>query len=403
MPVPDWKRNLIRNDAGTVKPLLANAIAALRCAPEWAGVLAFDEFAVRTVTLKPTPWNCEPHPWTDTEDILLAEWLQHQGIHVSRDIGGQAVEAISRERKFHPVREYLAGLVWDGKGRLSTWPQRYLGVRPEPSMEPYVSAVGARWMTSGIARIYQPGCKADHCLILESPQGRLKSTTIRTIAVRWFADEISDLGTKEAAQQTQGVWIFELPELDAMSRTESSRIKAFMSRSTDHFRPPYGRRVIDIPRQCIFAGTVNHSDYLKDETGGRRFWPLVCGAVDIDALRGDVDQLWAEARVRFEDGAPWWLDSPELTRAAVDQQADRYEGDAWDSLILEWADGRLAAGCDSVSVPEVLDVCLSKKKEQWTRGDEMRVARCLRSRHWERYRDRKRSMEWRYRLIVPKV
>ena len=176
-----------------------------------------------------------------------------------------------------------------------------------------------------------------------------------------------------------------------------------MSRSTDHFRPPYGRRVIDIPRQCIFAGTVNHSDYLKDETGGRRFWPLVCGAVDIDALRGDVDQLWAEARVRFEDGAPWWLDSPELTRAAVDQQADRYEGDAWDSLILEWADGRLAAGCDSVSVPEVLDVCLSKKKEQWTRGDEMRVARCLRSRHWERYRDRKRSMEWRYRLIVPKV
>jgi predicted P-loop ATPase len=133
-------------------------------------------------------------------------------------------------------------------------------------------------MISTVARIFEPGVKADCCLILEGEQGSGKSSALRTLAAPWFTDEIAELGSKDAALQSHGVWIIELAELDSMSRADVGRIKAFMSRSVDRFRPPYGKRLIESPRQCVFAGSVNHSDYLRDETGARRFWPVECGA-----------------------------------------------------------------------------------------------------------------------------
>jgi putative DNA primase/helicase len=143
---------------------------------------------------------------------------------------------------------------------------------------------------------------------------------------RILTDELADLRSKDAAMQTRGVWIIELSELDSLSHSEVARIKAFMSRTTDRFRPPYGMRLVESPRQCVFAGTVNHSTYLRDETGGRRFWPIACGRIDVDALARDRDQLWAEAKFRFETGAVWWLETADLVQMASDQQIERYEG-----------------------------------------------------------------------------
>src|SRR5512132_1741296 len=160
------------------------------------------------------------------------------------------------------------------------------------------------------------GAKADCCLILEGPQGIRKSTALRTIAGEYFTDELADLGSKDAAMQTRGVWIIELSEFDNLSHAEVARIKAFMSRTTDRFRPPYGMRLVESQRQCVFAGTVNHGTYLRDETGGRRFWPIRCGRIDVEALARDRDQLWAEARLKFDGGTLWWLDSDELIRMA---------------------------------------------------------------------------------------
>jgi putative DNA primase/helicase len=402
-PGSDWKQYLQCTDSGSIKANVANAIAALTHAPAFAGRIAYDEFAVRVVSTGPLPWKKEPHPWTDTEDILLAQHLQLNGIQVSRDIAGQAVEAVSRQRPFHPVREYLDALSWDGAPRLNTWLETYLGADASEQGANYLSAVGARWFISGVARIYQPGCKADSALILEGPQGRGKSRTIKTLGGQWSTDEVADLGSKDSSLQIHGVWIIELAELDSMAKSDVSRVKAFMSRAKDRFRPPYGKRLVDLPRQCIFAGTVNHSSYLKDETGGRRSWPVSCGRIDIDAVERDRDQLWAEAVARFRAGEVWWLDQCSLIERAEAEQAARYEGDAWDSLIIEWVDARMAAGSDSVSVPEILETCIEKNKDQWTRADEMRVAKCLRANGWERYRDRKRGMEWRYRKVVPNV
>jgi predicted P-loop ATPase len=158
--------------------------------------------------------------------------------------------------------------------RLDSWALTYLGADDTPLNR----AFGALWAISAIARIMQPGAKADHMLILEGPQGARKSTALKVLAgADWFTDELAEIGSKDAAQQMRGVWIIEIAELDAIGRAEVSRIKAFLSRTVDRYRPPYGRYVIDVPRQCVFAGSVNPDTYLRDETGNRRFWPVRCG------------------------------------------------------------------------------------------------------------------------------
>jgi predicted P-loop ATPase len=390
-----WRNDLLLNLNGTVKPVLANAITALRNAQEWSGALAYNEFASCTVLRKPAPWmkpSADVHEeWTPNHDVLATEWLHHQGIFVPVDVTGQAIEAVARECPFHPVRTYLKELTWDGTPRLESWLSEYLGVDPSP----YAAAVGSRWLISAVARVFEPGSKADCCLILEGEQGIRKSTALRILAEPWFTDEIADLGSKDAALQTRGVWVIEIAELDSMSRSEIGRIKAFMSRAVDRFRPPYGKRLITSPRQCVFAGSVNHGTYLRDETGGRRFWPVECKAavIDTDGLAIIRDQLWAEATYLYFEGKPWWLDSVELNREAAEEQAERYEGDPWDELILKWVEGR-----ESVSIPEILTQCIEKKTEMWTQMDRNRVARCLRANGWKRFYARESGRrEWRFR------
>jgi predicted P-loop ATPase len=404
----NWRDSLILNEDGNPRAVLANAITALRKAPEWTDVLGFNEFSLGTEAHKPPPWprSRVGSEWTDNDDRLTANWLQHAGIYVSVEIAGQAVQTVARDRPFHPVREYLDSLKWDGTKRIDSWLSLYLGAVPKD----YTAAVGERWLVSAVARIYRPGVKADCCLILEGPQGLKKSTALRSIADPWFTDEIADLGTKDAAMQTRGVWIIEIAELDGMSKSDVSKIKGFMSRSTDRFRPPYGKRLIESPRQCVFAGSVNHLTYLRDETGGRRFWPVSCTRVLIDDLERDRDQLWAEAVVQYRAGARWWLDTPELNRQAEGEQADRYEEDPWQELIKAWVDqpsrsdinGRpispFTATRESVTVTDILNHCIGKRQDQWTQSDMTRVARCLCQLGWKRYRSRVgEKREWRYR------
>jgi len=331
-----------------------------------------------------------PFPWRDEDDVRAAAWMQQQGIMVSKEIAAQAVQTVAREFPFHPIREYLTDLVWDKVPRINDWLTLYLSVDPSE----YAAAVGSKWLIGAAARIFRPGCKNDTCLVLEGPQGLLKSTALRTLAQPWFTDEICDLGTKDAAMQVRGVWIIELAELDAMGRPEASRTKAFMSRSTDRYRPPYGRHLIEVPRESVFAGTVNHDAYLKDETGGRRFWPVRCGAIRIDELRRDRDQLWAEAVTRFRANESWWIDSAELSAAAAEEQRERYDEDAWQPLVEEWIQGY-----EHVTVEQILRKCLDKQHRDWSQGDKSRVGRCLRAIGWTRKRapkDDQGHRAWRY-------
>ncbi len=217
--------------------------------------------------------------------------------------------------------------------------------------------------------------------------------------------------------QTRGVWIIELSELDAMTRGEASRVKAFMSRQVDRIRPPYGRRVIEVPRECIFAGTVNKDTYLKDETGGRRFWPVKCGVIKIPELARDRDQLWAEACERFRSGETWWLDSKELVESAAEEAQARYEADPWDEPISKWVKdpkqrfdesghpvAELRSSPESVIVSDILIHCIGRRIDAWTQADQNRVARSLTSMKWKRKQKRVGvEREWRYYPPVTSV
>lgn len=405
----DWQCRLLKSKDGAPRALLANAELAFRSAEEMTGVLAFSEFSLDIIATERTPWGSVGR-WTENDNTQAAVWLQREyGICVNSAVAAEAALTVARTRAFHPVREYLEGLQWDGTPRINQWLSLYLGV--ENTL--YSRAVGERWLISAVARVFRPGAKVDCCLILEGPQGICKSTSLRTLAGDWFTDELADFGTKDAAMQTRGVWVIEIAELDSMSRSEVGRTKAFMSRSVDRFRPPYGRTLTESPRQCVFAGSVNHSTYLRDKTGGRRFWPVKCSTIRIDDLARDRDQLWAEAVAMYRESRPWWLDSPELNSLAAEQQADRYEGDPWDDIIAPWIanpkrryEGQSpvepwSSDDDSVTITDVLIHCVGKRLDQWTQADKNRVARSMQALGWERFRSGARAArEWRYRRAV---
>ena len=337
--------------------------------------------------------------------MRCAEWLQRREINVAPVVVSRSVGAVARDIRVHPVREYLNRLHWDGTPRLEGWTVTHLGAEDTPLNR----AFGSLWMISAVARIMQPGSKADHMLILEGPQGAKKSTALTVLAGDgWFTDELAEIGSKDAALQMRGVWIIEIAELDAIGRAEVSRIKAFLSRTVDRYRPPYDRYVVDVPRQCVFAGSVNPDTYLRDETGNRRFWPVRCGRIDLDALRRDRDQLWAEAVVRYREGAIWWIDDRDLIAAANAEQEARVQADAWDALIERWLVfekrrvNRGYAGFDDwqteeiersspivdVSVGEILEQAIGIEPARWTKSDQMRVGAYLKTKGWKRYNAR---------------
>jgi len=232
--------------------------------------------------------------------------------------------------------------------------------------------------------------------ILEGPQGARKSTAIKALFEPWFTDELADLGSKDSAMQVRGVWGVEVSELDAMSRGEVSKIKAWVSRTTDRFRPPYGARVITSPRSCVFWGTTNADGYLKDETGGRRFLPAKIGRIDINRLKADRDQLWAEAVAVYRSGAVWWITDQKVHSEASRQQHDRYCGDPWDGLIYAYI-----ANHNSVTIDEVLIDALHLEIGRCGQTEQNRVARCLRAIGWERKQVRSGGKkQWRYRRPV---
>ena len=398
--VPDWTADLILEQYGAVRPLLANLIQFLRWHPSWLGVLGYDEFSSRVVIRKRPPWGDEPVDsyWTDHHELLVRVWFQSEDISANQGDVARAVQASARHNSFHPVRDYFDALTWDGTLRLDTWLITFIHA---DDIE-YVRAIAPRFLISAVARTYQPGCKVDHILVLEGPQGKQKSEALRTLVGRdvWFADRLSHVGTKDAALETAGVLLIEIAEMDALTKASSSAIKSFLSRRHDRFRPPFGKHTINRPRQCVFTASVNPAagGYLKDPTGARRIWPVAChGIIDCEGIAATRDQLWAEAVTRYKAGAKWWLESPELEALATTEQRARYVVDAWQSPIEDW----LASQKD-VSITEMLSGALNLSPAEQTQRSVNRVSAILTHAGFVRVRarkgpKRKNQRETRYR------
>ena len=394
---PDWTDDLIRDKDGKVKPLLANLVLTLREAPAWKGVFGFDEFSARVVAVKAS-WPLKAAAGavlTDLHESRARIWFQDKGIYPAIGDIGRAIQIVAQDNTFNPLRDHLNTLVWDKTPRGETWLQKICHAEDSP----YIRAVGSRWLIAAVARVFNPGCQADNMLVLEGPQGKLKSTLLRMLANRdeHFADRISNVGTKDAMIETAGVWIIEIAELEGLKGAEPSAQKRFISSRFDRYVPKWGKHPINRPRQCLFAGTINpppDGRYLRDPTGGRRFWPVGCiGTIDIAGFLAIRDQLLAEAVFRYKAGEPWHLETPELEMLAVIEQDRRLVIDPWEELVREWLGER-----NDVSLIEVLQGLGLTKREQ-TQSSINRVQKILTHRMgFRRYRSpRTAGRKQRYR------
>jgi predicted P-loop ATPase len=363
-----------------IKNDIVNLITILIYDPRWKDILEWDEFTQVLRFKRPPTWHAddagkEQSPvWTDMDTVRLDAWLRRNwGMEVPNATIGQAAYIVARRQATHPLRDYLTGLVWDGTPRLEHWLSRYLG-SPDT---PYEQAVGRKWMLSAVARGLQPGCKADHVLILEGEQGRGKSTALASLMPfgDWFSDTPFDIGNKDAYMALRGKWIIELAELASLSKAEADRSKAFFSSPSDSYRPPYGRENVTVPRCCVFAGSVNLGEYLRDETGNRRYWPVACGVIDTEALAEDRDQIWAEAVSIYQAwvgrgsraGECLWWPTFEERPLFERHQADREEVDDWATAIQRWVNtSRAQELCASQGFLTTVDVA--------TMGLDMKIA-----------------------------
>lgn len=329
---------------------------------------------------------------TDTDLALVRVALEQRGLEtISKELVNEAVAAVARHRQFHPIRDYLHGLRHDGTARLDSWLIRHAGAEDSP----YTRAVGRAFLISMVARVMQPGCKVDTTLALVGPQGIGKSTLCRVLAGDAnFSDSMPSITGRNSDRDTRahlrGIWLAEIAEMAATRRSESEDLKSFMTASTDRIRLPYGRREIEIPRQCVFIGTTNDDQFLTDPTGNRRYWPVTCGEkIDTEALAAERDQLFAEALAAYRAGERWWFD-PEFEAQHVRPVQDAARSsDPWEDEILNWIqnpvwdfDGEHPR--EEVTIHEILTDALGLPVERQSMTAQKRAGNALRKIGWAR-------------------
>lgn len=346
---PEIDKFLQRTSHQTIKPNLNNtAVIFNRSFPNNAlhDLLAFNEFSNNIEFLRPPPWHKkEPFlkDWSDEQAIQCKYWISNiWKFEPNTAIIHEAALKASMDNAFHPVRDYLQGLEWDGHNRCNKWLHEVMGAQDNM----YTRAVGLKFLVAAVKRIFEPGCRFQYLLTLEGRQGTFKSTAFEILATRkeWYADPHMDIMNKDSIFMMFGKWIVEMPEMQTHFKAETTAMKGFLSRSTDRARMPYGRITRDFPRQCVFGGTINQESdrdlgWLKDTTGNRRYWPVLVGEVGIpklDELKQIVHQLWAEAYMLYLQEVPVYLEDLSVALEAENEQAKRLGKDAWQEPIEDW-------------------------------------------------------------------
>ena len=392
---------------GEPYPNVHNIFVVFMNTPEWSGVFAYDEFSDRERIIKRPPYeagidkNYIQRDLREDDFTQTHAWLNKNGFPtIGRDAVMHTVGLLCREAIISPVRHYLESLSFDPDTQpllAECWLEDYLGVKPETDQErAYIQAIAVKSLVQAVARALDPGCKADSVPILEGEQGSGKSTAIRMLfGEDWFGDALPPMGHKDASDYLRGKWAIELAEMSFQSKADIEQQKAFISRQEERYRPAYGRLEIKYARRCVFWATTNRDDYLKDETGNRRFWPIKTGDIDIEGLLAARDQLWAEAVYHYKQGMQWWLD-PKMQGFAEKQNQLRFENDAWEQDVKQWADSN---SIEDTTVRDALNGALFITADRMTQSDQRRMRLVLKKIGFQKdgvYKDKVRRDQARY-------
>ena len=355
---------------GVPHPAIANVATIMRSHRELVGKLWFDDFRHRIMFGE--------EYWTDAHELQLTCWLQQQLRlpKVSLQTVGHAARHAAFAQRRNSVTTWLDSLEWDQEPRLADWLADFLGA-PRTG---YTQALGTNWLIQMVARAYRPGCQADHMPVLEGPSGRGKSSAIAIIGGEWYQAISQEFGGKSFLEAIQGQWLVEIPDMAGFGRREHGQIISAITTRNDRYRDSYGRNAEDHPRTTIFAATSETDDYLHDPRGVRRYWPIRCSELNLEALAEVRPQLFAEAVSLFKSGAPWHA-MPE--RETAEEQAKRQDGHIWLERV-----GEYCRALRSVTVADIATFCIMKEAKDQTRNDEMGIAKCLKLLGW------KSKVEW---------
>jgi predicted P-loop ATPase len=357
-PVDDntnWMTKLSTSPTtGEIQKTIDNILIILENDPLLRGKIGYDEFSNRGIALGALPWNAQDthREWSDTDDKGLRRYLELVYNIFAVNKTDDALGLAAHNHTLNEVADYLASLTWDGVPRLDSLIIDYLGAKDDI----YVRTVTRKAFTAAVARAMQPGIKFDWVTILVGPQGVGKSTLLRLMGRRWYSDSLTSFEGKEASEMIQGVWINELGELSSLSRSETNIAKQFISRTDDIYREPFGKRTNRFPRRGVFFGTSNESDFLRDPTGERRFWPITIAEFEpmknvFTELADEVDQIWAEAYVRWQIGETLYLPK-EIEELARQQQEAYRESNAKEGIIADFLSRKLPLDWNRRTVAE---------------------------------------------------
>lgn len=342
----EWMNKLEADKNGNAKKTISNILVVLNNDPFLKGKIALDEFANRGVVIGQVPWNSskDVRNYEEVDDSAIRNYLEHvYGLTGEKKVS-DALLITSHKNKFNAVKKYLQGLKWDGVQRIDTLLTDYLGA--EDSI--YTRAVMRVALSAAVARACEGAVKYDYMPIFTGRQGLGKSTFLAYLGKEWFSDSLQHFEGKEAAEMIQGTWINELGEIVGLSKSETNMVKQFLTKTDDIYREAYGRRTNKYPRRCVFFGTSNKKEFLKDETGNRRFLPVDVGVLDptksiFDDLPGEVDQIWSEAYDLYYVQGQKLILSPEEEELAKIRQEDHKESNVKEGIVREFIDRQVPA------------------------------------------------------------
>lgn len=354
------------------------------------GLIAMDLFSHQITFTRKAPWHKKEgiKIWTDEEATLCRHWLStNYKYEPTQPLMHDAAVVAAYQYQYHPVKDYLESLVWDGHKRVHNWMHNYLGCEDND----YTRAISLKVLVAGVKRIYEPGAKFDYIPVLEGDQRTGKSTAWKILASKqWFGDTPVDISKEWSIMKTFGKWFYEWAEMETYRKSNTQAMKAFLSSDTDTVRLPYNRTIQSIPRQGLFVGTFNPEKdrdigWLHDTTGNTRYWIVetgVCGDIRNDKLEAARDQLWAEAKILYESGIPIYFEDLKVIQLAKEEQQKRLGKDSWHDAIVAWVDTPHNLDRNIITGEELFKECIGGNLERFKRPEMARISNVMQMIGW---------------------